>query len=248
MGVFFDEIPEHLIEWINAQHLFWVASAPLSQTGHVNISPKGVAGTFQVIDNKTVMYQDLSGSGSETIAHLRENGRITVLFQAFSGAPRIVRLFGTGVWYEFGSDEYHRFIPDSERLPGSRAAIIVSVHKVGTVCYAVPFYSFEGHRTQLLDFFEKREACEKADPNSTNGLRHYWAMKNAASVDGLPGLRIAELTAKERGVDPFALKPFVRTRNLWLSGGLVNWGPVLSRLATVSTEARIRRVNVTESH
>jgi uncharacterized membrane protein len=160
--------------------------------------------------------------------------------------------WATGVVHEFGSEEYRRLVPDDERLPGSRAAILVSVHKVGTVgiivildCFnrlitlhsfcshavimnvvilcmcvctdeahhclgfAVPIYTFERHRKQLLDAFEKREACEIEDPSSTQSLTHYWAMKNAASLDGLPSMRLGEIAAKERGVDPYALKPFV---------------------------------------
>ncbi len=115
MGKFYDEIPGYAMAMIKKQHMFWVATAPLSADGHVNVSSKGVEGTFHIIDSHTVWYEDLSGSGEpthlpfpteplslssgvETISHLRENGRITILFNAFEGPPSIVRLFGRG-WY-----------------------------------------------------------------------------------------------------------------------------------------------------
>jgi len=115
MGHFHDEIPEYLIDWMLKQQMFWVASAPLSSDGLVNISPKGIEGTFHVVNTRRVWYEDLSGTGvflfvfvvftlayhdmlpgAETVAHLRENGRITILFHAFEGPARIVRLYGKG--------------------------------------------------------------------------------------------------------------------------------------------------------
>lgn len=117
MGHSVDEIPNYVMEWIPKQHVFWVASAPLTADGHVNISPKGIDGTFHVVNSRQVWYEDLSGSGAfstiqlcyktcilrcipilgaETISHIRENGRITILFNAFDGPPRIIRLYGKG--------------------------------------------------------------------------------------------------------------------------------------------------------
>ncbi|CAE6498312.1 unnamed protein product [Rhizoctonia solani] len=133
MGKFYDSIPESFIPWINEQHCFWVATAPLSADGHVNVSPKGMTGTFKVLGPNSCFYQDLSGSGVETISHLRENGRITVMFSAFKGSPRIVRLFGTGIVHELGSPRYEELVPPAVRLPGSRAAIEVNIHKVASV-------------------------------------------------------------------------------------------------------------------
>lgn len=95
MGTFHEEIPDHIYQWILLQKMLWVATAPLSKSGHINVSPKG-GEYFGLIDNKTFWYMDLTGSGSETISHLRENGRITVMFNEFSGSPRIVRLWGYG--------------------------------------------------------------------------------------------------------------------------------------------------------
>jgi hypothetical protein len=96
MGVFYETIPQSLIDWIREQKVFWVATAPLSKAGHINVSPKG-GQYFGVIDEKTFWYHDLSGSGNETISHLYENGRITIMLNAFEGAPKIVRLWGYGM-------------------------------------------------------------------------------------------------------------------------------------------------------
>ncbi|KAJ2918119.1 hypothetical protein MD484_g2293, partial [Candolleomyces efflorescens] len=161
MGETYAEIPDSLIEWVKKQHIFWVASAPLSAEGHVNISPKGVAGTFHIESPTKVWYEDLSGSGAETIAHIRENGRVTILFNAFDGPPRILRLYCTGSYYELGSPEYDALLPPGTRQPGSRAVIILKVYKVATTCgYSVPYYSFVGHRTPLLDWAARKEAID----------------------------------------------------------------------------------------
>ncbi|KAF8603145.1 hypothetical protein BDV93DRAFT_473497 [Ceratobasidium sp. AG-I] len=217
MGKFHNTIPSELVPWIEEQRCFWVATAPLSEKGHVNISPKGMVGTFKLIDEKTFFYQDLTGSGVETAAHLRENGRITVLFNAFEGPPRILRLFGTGEVHEFGSPRYSELIPLEERLPGSRAVVIVNVHKVGTSCgYSVPLYKPDGERNTLIkwsasleesdqSFAAEQESFEQTTPLShlefipssedskrdarhPRGQKQYWAEANVRSVDGLPGL------------------------------------------------------------
>ncbi|KAK0200086.1 hypothetical protein DFS33DRAFT_1366884 [Desarmillaria ectypa] len=203
MGKFYDEIPGYVMAMIKKQHMFWVATAPSSVDGHVNLSSKGVEGTFHIIDSHTVWYEDLSGSGVETISHLRENGRITILFNAFEGPPSIVRLFGRGKSYEFGTPEYNALISPETRHPGSRAVIIINVHKVGTSCgYAVPFYEFKSHRNRLLEFAAKRELadieaedtgnpiCEPPRPD--DGLRQYWIQKNSRSIDGLPGMTFGQ--------------------------------------------------------
>ncbi|KAF8892727.1 hypothetical protein CPB85DRAFT_1230539 [Mucidula mucida] len=203
MGQFWDDIPPHLIKFIRKQHMFWVATAPLSSDGHINLSSKGLEGTFHVIDNKTVWYEDMTGSGVETISHVRENGRITVLFNAFEGPPNIVRLFGRGTIYEFGTPEYNSFISASTRRPGSRAVIMIHVHKVGSSCgYAVPLYTYVGQRTKLDQYaarFESIDVRESQSEYPEGGLRHYWNGHNAKGIDGLPALGYA-LTAKDRFV------------------------------------------------
>ncbi|KAF8434552.1 hypothetical protein L210DRAFT_3410509 [Boletus edulis BED1] len=198
MAKYYDEIPEWLLEWIQKQHMFWVASAPLSTHGHVNLSPKGTADCFHVVNSKQVWYEDLSGSGVETISHLRENGRVTIMFSAFEGPPRILRLWGTGTVHEYGTPEYSALIPAETRKPGSRAAIVIDVYQTCTSCgYAVPLYDFVKHRTQLLSHFDKLETEQSEpdvnDPGSKGAappsdLRGYWLLKNIRSLDGLPGL------------------------------------------------------------
>ncbi|KAF8880486.1 hypothetical protein CPB85DRAFT_1377238 [Mucidula mucida] len=136
MGKFFDTIPDVVVRQIENQHMFWVATAPLSVEGHVNV----------MVDDRTVWYEDLTGSGNETISRLREpgNGRITVFFNTFEGPPSIIRLFGKGVVYEYGSAEYEELLPPEKRKPGSRSII-------KSCGYAVPYYNFVGHRTQLIE-------------------------------------------------------------------------------------------------
>ncbi|KAF8646630.1 hypothetical protein AX16_007130 [Volvariella volvacea WC 439] len=223
MGQFYDEIPEFLITWIQKQHLFWVASAPAGSSGHVNVSPKGLEGVLHVVNSKRVWYEDLTGSGVETISHIRENGRITILFSAFEGPPRICRLFGTGTVHEFGTPEYDDFLPEGKRHPGSRSVIVIDVHKVGTACgYGVPFYEFQGHRTQHVYTSNRKEIfdneaevklipCEKAGDSEISGsqdqidastlpalgLRRYWLLANSRSIDGIPGLQYAPTIAKK---------------------------------------------------
>ncbi|KAJ3863565.1 hypothetical protein EV359DRAFT_42901 [Lentinula novae-zelandiae] len=211
MGNFHDEIPSFLIPWIQKQEVFWVATSPLSADGHVNVSTKGLKGTFHIIDSKRVWYEDLTGSGVETISHLRENGRITILFNAFVGPPRIARLFGKGSVFEFGTTEYNELLPPDVRNPGSRAVIIVDVEKVGTSCgYGVPFFEFKGHRDTYYNVASRLEQADFAaqqtdkmpekpvnvDSLPQKGLRHYFLSHNATSIDGLTGLTTAHETPR----------------------------------------------------
>ncbi|KAL1727958.1 hypothetical protein EV714DRAFT_216207 [Schizophyllum commune] len=194
MGSFYDEMPDWLITWLVKQHIFFVATS--AREGHVNVSPKGMEDTFHIIDNKTVWYEDLSGSGVETISHLRENGRITIMFTAFDKPPRIARLFGTGTVYEYGTPEYEQYIPAEKRKPGSRSVILVDIHKVGSSCgYAVPFMEFKSHRNVLEQWAAHRERDENA--GSGKGMREYWRTKNTQSIDGVPGLKFAHETEGE---------------------------------------------------
>ncbi|TRM58556.1 hypothetical protein BD626DRAFT_438232 [Schizophyllum amplum] len=191
MGSFYDEMPEWLMAWLLKQHMFFVATA--ARDGHVNVSPKGLQDTFHVVDSKTVWYEDLSGSGVETISHLRENGRITIMLTAFDKPPRIARLFGTGTVYEYGTPEYEHYIPAEKRKPGSRSVILIKIHKVGSSCgYSVPFYEFQSHRNVLEDWAARKEQIE--NDGSGKGVRDYWREKNVKSIDGLPGLQVAHET------------------------------------------------------
>jgi hypothetical protein len=166
MGAFFETIPKSLIQWILDQKVIWIASAPLSAKGHVNVSPKG-GQYFGIVDDKTFWYMDLTGSGVETLSHLQEpgNGRITVLLNAFEGPPKIVRLWGNGRVLEYGGDGYKDFVRrhDVRTIPGSRAIVVVDIHQVGTSCgFSMPFYDFKDFRPTLNQFFEKRVAAEEA--------------------------------------------------------------------------------------
>jgi len=173
MGAFYEAIPPSLYTWILQQKVFYVASAPLSGSGHINVSPKG-GQYFGLIDNKTFWYIDLSGSGIETLSHLHEpgNGRITVMFNAFEGSPNIVRLWGNGEVLEYESTEFKKFVAKNQvnAIAGTRAIVVVHIHQVGASCgFSVPFYEFKGFRSTLNDFFEKRVAAEEKG-NKKDGI------------------------------------------------------------------------------
>src|SRR6188508_480356 len=143
MGKVHERIDDRLRAFIERQRVFFVATAPNGPGGHVNVSPKGVDGTLAVLDDHTVAYLDLTASGAETIAHLRENGRITVMFCAFDGPPNIVRLHGRGRFvtlYDDGFEELlARFPAELPEERGTRAVIVVDVDRVSDSCgYGVP--------------------------------------------------------------------------------------------------------------
>ena len=167
---------EH-VAFIEAQPMFFVASAPSSDEGHVNLSPKGYD-TFRVLGPNRVAYLDLTGSGAETIAHLRQNGRMTIMFCAFEGRPEIMRLYGTGTVVVAGDDDFGELMGQFEARPGIRSVIVVEVNRVQTSCgYAVPFMSFDKARPGLDNW---------ARGKSDEQLVAYRAEKNARSIDGLP--------------------------------------------------------------
>lgn len=177
-----DALDDRLVEWIGAQPLFFVATAPSGGGGHVNLSPKGLD-SFRVVDPRTVAYLDLTGSGVETIAHLRDNGRLTVMFCGFTGPPRILRLFGTGDVIVPGDEEWDDLAARFPDLPGARAVIRLAIERIATSCgYAVPVMDLVGPRDTLLQWAERKGATE---------LTSYRAEKNSVSIDGLPGLAIA---------------------------------------------------------
>ncbi|KAK8851720.1 hypothetical protein PGQ11_014199 [Apiospora arundinis] len=204
MGVFYEAIPDSMIPWIRAQKMFWVSTAPLSAQGHVNVSPKGDDKYFGVLDNRTFWYADLTGSGNETISHLYENGRITVMFHAFEGPPRIVRLYGTGSVLESGTAEFDAFVADNkiDKLFGLRSIIRVDIHQAGSSCgFSVPFYEFKEFRPTLNEHFERKAAKFKAG-NEKESMPRYWAFKNAWSVDNIPGMKVGLKTGSEEGIAP----------------------------------------------
>jgi hypothetical protein len=183
MGKLYDGIDDTLARFIASQHMFFVATAPLDATGHVNLSPKGLQ-SFRVIDPKTVAYLDLTGSGIETVSHLRENARIVIMFCAFQGAPKILRLHGRGEAVEAGDPRFNYLLTLFPDLPGVRSVILVSLERITDSCgYGVPLYRYEGERTQLLDWAQRKGSV---------GLAEYRATNNRTSIDGIPGLK-AEL-------------------------------------------------------
>ncbi len=179
MGKLFTEINDDLRGFIAQQKMFFVASAPLSVDGHINLSPKGLD-TFRILGPTTVAYLDLTGSGVETIAHLRENGRLTVLFCAFEGRPRILRLYGRGHAIEPTDAEWAAVSSGFPTLSGVRSVIVLKVDRIADSCgYGVPRYEYIEERPQLTDWAEKK---------GDDGVREYQAKKNRTSIDGLPGL------------------------------------------------------------
>jgi len=177
MGKTHETITPELTEWIGKQRMFFVGTAPLSADDHVNISPKG-GDSFRILGPLEVMYQDYTGSGAETAAHIQENGRIVIMFCAFEGPPKIVRLHGEGTLI---TPEHPRFselnalFPDN---PGTRAIIHIAVNRVSNSCgYSIPYFDFKGERDTL-----DRWAAAK----SPEQLEVYRAKKNQRSIDGLP--------------------------------------------------------------
>ncbi|WP_246160400.1 pyridoxamine 5'-phosphate oxidase family protein [Nocardioides humilatus] len=178
MGKVHAAIEGRLREFIEAQHVFFIATAPLAGDGHVNLSPRGIPGTFAVLDERTFAWLDGTGSGSETIAHLRENGRITVMFCAFDGAPNIVRLHGTGRVVTVYDDDYAALADRFTELPGARAVVVVDVDRISDSCgWGVPLMAYEGDRDLLQPYFERKGVEGSAD---------YRRRKNRSSLDGLP--------------------------------------------------------------
>jgi hypothetical protein len=177
MGKIYERIEGRLRSFVESQHAFFVASAPSGPGGHVNLSPKGVGGTFAVVDDHTVAYLDITASGAETIAHLRDNGRITLMFCAFEGPPKIVRLHGRGRVVSIYDEEYAELADLFSEHRGARAVIVVDVTRVSDSCgYGVPLYDFVGERDLLPPHMERKGA---------DGLVDYRRKKNRTSIDGL---------------------------------------------------------------
>lgn len=182
MGRCYDHIDDRLARWLVDQPVFFVATAPLGEHGHINCSPKGNRGEFAVIDGDTVAYLDQTGSGIETVAHLQENGRIVIMFCAFQGPPRIVRLHGIGRFVEAGDSDFNDLaahFPAAATL-GVRVVVLIDVERIADSCgYGVPLMTFAGHRPTMDEW------CQRKGPE---GLRTYRSEKNTTSIDGLPGL------------------------------------------------------------
>jgi hypothetical protein len=180
MGKIHERLDDQLIEFIGRQHVFFVGTAPDSPDDHLNVSPKGLD-TFRVLGPNSVASLDLTGSGIETVAHLRQNGRITILFCAFEGRPLILRLHGRGRVVEPGEPDWDGLIAGFPEYPGIRSVVVVDVERIADSCgYAVPLYEYKGDRSQLIAY---------ANNKGPEGMEEYKARKNRASIDGIAGLR-----------------------------------------------------------
>ena len=180
MGTPLKQIDDAFAAFIQRQPMFFVGTAPLAADGHINLSPKGLD-SFRILDPTTVGYLDLTGSGIETAAHLKENGRIVIMFCAFEGAPKILRIHGRGDYVDAASAEFGALMTQFSPLEGVRGIVRIKVTRVADSCgWGVPLMRYEGERTKLVEWCrDKGEA----------GLADYRAKKNKKSIDGLEGLK-----------------------------------------------------------
>jgi hypothetical protein len=178
----YDQIDERLAAWIERQHMFFVGTAPSGAGGHVNISPKGPIATLRILDERTLAYLDLVGSGAETIAHIRQNTRVVVMLCAFEGPPRILRLHGQG---EVVAPDSIAFLGAPVLAEQRRAVIRVDVQRIADSCgFGVPLMTYEGERPN-----SRAWADGKLSKHGSDALEQYMAEHNAESIDGLPALR-----------------------------------------------------------
>ncbi|GAA3793410.1 pyridoxamine 5'-phosphate oxidase family protein [Sphaerisporangium flaviroseum] len=183
MGKVHETLNDRLREFISKQPVYFVATAP-EHGGHVNMSPKGYPDTFAIVDDTTVAYLDLDGSGVETIAHIRDNGRVTIMFAAFQGPPNIVRLYGRGRVVTPHDEDFDELIKLFGPHPGVRSVIVVECDRISDSCgYSVPFMTFDKDRPLLDQWAQRKDVQQK---------RAYRAKHNRESIDGLPGLTTDE--------------------------------------------------------
>ena len=177
MGKEMEQISAEHKSFIEDQHLFFVTTAPLNEEGHINLSPKGFD-CFRVLSPTRVGYLDIVGSGNETSAHLLENGRITFMFCAFDGPPKILRLYGKGKTVLPGDDEWDELSKQFTILPATRQIIVADIFKVKSSCgFGIPYYEYKGERDHAIKWAEKKGEA---------GLEEYKKEKNMVSMDGLP--------------------------------------------------------------
>jgi len=179
MGKQYDELTPKLVEFIEAQKMFFVGTAPLDRDGHVNISPKGMD-CLRVLDSRTVAYLDLTGSGIETLSHVKENGRLVMMFCAFEGKPLTLRLHGKADVVEVDHPEFKPLQARFPELPGSRSIIRLKALRIADSCgWTVPLYEYSGTRDYYDNYAEKL---------GSQGIRQGQLAANMHSIDGLPGL------------------------------------------------------------
>ena len=175
MAKFYSDLDASLQNFIKEQKIFFTATAP--QKGRINLSPKGID-SFRCIDNKTVAYLDLTGSGNETSAHLNEDSRMTIMFCSFSDNPLILRLYGQGKVIRPRDKEWQTFYSLFKPLPGERQIIVLEIDSAQTSCgFGVPVYEFKEERKTLIEWANKK---------GEQGIYEYWEAKNLKSIDGLP--------------------------------------------------------------
>lgn len=173
MGKQTDHISKEHREWIVQQPLFFVATA--MQEGHINLSPKGMD-TFRILDENRICWLNLTGSGNETATHLLHSDRMTIMFNAFEGNPKILRLYGTAKCYHTKDKEYHQYISLFPDMPGTRQVVEMTVSLVQSSCgFGVPLMDYKGDRSMLTEWAEKK---------GSDGIKDYWAEKNTTSLDG----------------------------------------------------------------
>ncbi len=183
MGKHFEVIAPEQRKWIENQKVFFVSTAPLDQQGHINCSPKGLD-SLRILSENKVVYQDLTGSGVETIAHLQENGRMVIMFCAFEGPPKIMRLHGIGEVVLPADAEFSNYQELFPSRIGVRSYIVLHVHRVSDSCgYGVPLMDFKSDRDVMIKW---------ADHKGEAGVAAYQQQKNLNSIDGLPALKRAE--------------------------------------------------------
>ena len=185
----YDAIDRHLRDWIAKQPLFFVATAPAALDGHVNLSPKGPIGMLRVLQPRRIAYLDLVGSGAETLAHVRENGRIVVMLCAFEGPPRIVRLHGSARAVLSSEPGFDALLAEGDFEPpehteSQRAIVVVDVSRIADSCgYGVPLMHYESLRPHMDAW-----AAKKLRVGGAEAIEDYKRDYNAVSIDGLPAV------------------------------------------------------------
>lgn len=197
MGRVYEGLDESLTNWIMAQRLMFVATAPNDPNGHVNVSPKGLMDTFRILDESTVAYLDLLGSGIETVAHLRENGRIVIMFCAFEGAPKVLRLHGRGRTVQPHNLEFTSLLKafdlDSDLERTLRSIIVVNVTRISDSCgFVVPRMEYVEERDTLFRWAEHQHQRE-----GDGWAAKYQQANNLHSIDGLPGMDLSDDLAED---------------------------------------------------
>jgi hypothetical protein len=179
MGKEYQEIDESMQRWIERQRLFFVSTAPLAEEGHINCSPKGLD-SLKVLGSRQLVYADTGGSGIETLAHLKENGRIVVMLCAFEGPPKIFRFYGNGRPIEPRHTDFKALAAMFPNAPEIRNLIVIDIDRIRDACgYGVPLYEFKSERDSLKNW---------CDSKSQQEMLEYRIENNTQSIDGLPGL------------------------------------------------------------